>query len=267
MQDILRKIKENIFFEIFVVSLIVTSGILIGVKTFDNIPQNIINGIAAIDYGITLFFLFEIFIRILAERRRIDFFKSGWNVFDFTIIVISAIPASLFESVLILRLLRLIRVLRLITFVPQFKVIINSIFLSIPRVFYVLLFMFINFYIFAVAGVTFFAEVNEYNWGNIGLAMLTLFQIATLEAWPDLLNEAMAYNSFSWVFFGLRHYHRLPLKTQWRSLSAWLSSSHCQNKKPLLLFVLVQKVLSYLILLYQCRPTHCQSHTFWTGSD
>ena len=61
--------------------------------------------------------------------------------------------------------------------------------------------MFINFYIFAVAGVTFFAEVNEYNWGNVGLAMLTLFQIATLEAWPDLLNEAMAYNSFSWVFF------------------------------------------------------------------
>ncbi len=201
MQDILTKIRENTFFEIFVISLIVISSILIGVKTYDSVPQNIIDGIAAFDYGITLIFLFEILIRILAERRKIDFFKSGWNVFDFTIIVISAIPTSLFESVLILRMLRLIRVLRLITFVPQFKIIINSIFLSIPRVFYVLLFMFINFYIFAVAGVTFFAEVNEYNWGNVGLAMLTLFQIATLEAWPDLLNEAMAYNSFSWVFF------------------------------------------------------------------
>ena len=39
MQDILKKIKENTFFEIFVVSLIVISGILIGVKTYDSVPK------------------------------------------------------------------------------------------------------------------------------------------------------------------------------------------------------------------------------------
>tara|TARA_B100002019_G_C21270093_1_gene601719 strand:+ start:2634 stop:3407 length:774 start_codon:yes stop_codon:yes gene_type:complete len=196
-----KDLKENIFFEFFVIFVIVVSGITIGLKTFDDIPLTIIDVINKLDYGITIFFLVEILIRIFSEEKKINFFKSGWNVFDFTIILLSAIPSSLFESILILRILRLIRVLRLITFVPQFKVIIQSLFVAIPRVFYVLLFMLINFYIFAVAGVTFFAELDSKSWGNIGLAMLTLFQVATLEGWPDLLSNAMDYNGYSWIFF------------------------------------------------------------------
>jgi len=201
IRESFNKLKTNIFFEIFVVFIIIVSGITIGVKTYDEIPLSIIEVLNKVDYGITIFFLIEIFIRILSEEKRINFFKSGWNVFDFSIIVLSAIPSSLFESILILRILRLIRVLRLITFVPQFKVIIQSLFVAIPRVFYVLLFMLINFYIFAVAGVTFFAEMDSRSWGNIGLAMLTLFQVATLEGWPDLLSNAMDYNGYSWIFF------------------------------------------------------------------
>ena len=61
--------------------------------------------------------------------------------------------------------------------------------------------MLINFYIFAVAGVTFFSDLDYKSWGNIGLAMLTLFQVATLEGWPDLLSNAMDYNGYSWIFF------------------------------------------------------------------
>jgi len=201
LRESFKNIKENIFFEIFVIFIIVVSGITIGIKTYDEIPLSTIEIINKLDYGITIFFLIEIFIRIFSEQKRLNFFKSGWNVFDFSIIVLSAIPSSLFESILILRILRLIRVLRLITFVPQFKVIIQSLFVAIPRVFYVLLFMLINFYIFAVAGVTFFADMDSRSWGNIGLAMLTLFQVATLEGWPDLLSNAMDYNGYSWIFF------------------------------------------------------------------
>ena len=201
LRERLKNLKENIFFELFVIFVIVFSGILIGVKTYNGVPPQVIETINSLDYAITLFFLFEILVRIFSEKKKLSFFKSGWNVFDFSIILLSAIPASLFESILVLRILRLIRVLRLITFVPQFKVIIQSLFVAIPRVFYVLLFMLINFYIFGDAGVTFFADLDPNSWGNIGLAMLTLFQVATLEGWPDLLSNAMDFNGYSWIFF------------------------------------------------------------------
>ena len=145
LRERLKNLKENIFFELFVIFVIVFSGILIGVKTYNGVPPQLIETINSLDYAITLFFLFEILVRIFSEKKKLSFFKSGWNVFDFSIILLSAIPASLFESILVLRILRLIRVLRLITFVPQFKVIIQSLFIAIPRVFYVLLFMLINF--------------------------------------------------------------------------------------------------------------------------
>ena len=201
VQERLTSIRDNIFFEIFVVFVIIVSGVIIGIKTYDSVSSSVISTLEALDYSITIFFLAEIVLRILAEKKKIDFFKSGWNVFDFVIISLSVIPASMLESVIALRLLRLIRVLRLITFIPQFKVIIQSLFTSIPRVFYVLLFMLINFYIFAVAGTTFFSEIDQLRWGNVGLSMLTLFQTATLEGWPDLMYEAFSYNSYSWIFF------------------------------------------------------------------
>ena len=39
------------------------------------------------------------------------------------------------------------------------------------------------------------------HWGNVGLAMLTLFQTATLEGWPDLMYQSLEVQSFSWIFF------------------------------------------------------------------
>ena len=50
-------------------------------------------------------------------------------------------------------------------------------------------------------GSIFFSELDPLHWGNIGLSLLTLFQTATLEGWPDLMYDAFAYNAYSWIFF------------------------------------------------------------------
>ena len=72
---------------------------------------------------------------------------------------------------------------------------------SIPRVGYVLLLMFVVFYIYAAIGSLVFSEIDPLHWGNIALAMLTLFQTATLEGWPDLLYDAFEVYPWSWLFF------------------------------------------------------------------
>ena len=80
-------------------------------------------------------------------------------------------------------------------------VLIEALIKSIPRVGYVLLFMFVIFYIYAAVGSLLFSEIDPLRWGNIALAMLTLFQTATLEGWPDLLYAAFEVYPWSWLYF------------------------------------------------------------------
>ena len=63
---------------------------------------------------------------MLAERSLIDFFKSGWNIFDFVIVTVSLIPIESLNSILLARLVRVFRLLRLVSFIPQFRILIES---------------------------------------------------------------------------------------------------------------------------------------------
>ena len=96
-----------------------------------------------LDYSITIFFVIEIIIRFVGEPKKLEFFKSGWNVFDTLIVLISLIPIPNNSSFLLLRLLRVFRVLRIISVVPELKKIIEALLTSVKRVFYVGLLLFI----------------------------------------------------------------------------------------------------------------------------
>jgi hypothetical protein len=66
---------------------------------------------------------------------------------------------------------------------------------------YVSLLMFIIFYIYAAVGSILFHGVNETLWGNISIAMLTLFRVATFEDWTDVMYETMAVYPLSWIYY------------------------------------------------------------------
>ena len=50
-------------------------------------------------------------------------------------------------------------------------------------------------------GSMFFHEINKELWGNITIAMLTLFRIATFEDWTDVMYETMDVYPLSWSFY------------------------------------------------------------------
>lgn len=196
------KIRENNFFEAFVISVILISAIAVGFRTYEeSFSPQIYLYLSYLDYFITSVFLIEIIIRLAAENKALNFFKSSWNVFDFVIVAISLIPIESLDSILLARLVRVFRLLRLVSFIPQFRILIESFITAIPRVGYILLFMFVEFYIFAAIGSILFSEISPLHWGNVGLAMLTLFQTATLEGWPDLMYQSLEVQRFSWIFF------------------------------------------------------------------
>jgi len=199
-QSRFNKIRSNKIFEIFVVSVILLSALVIGVKTH-NMPSQFIYLVSYLDVGITIFFLLEISIRFAGDPNKIRFFNNGWNLFDTIIVVVSLIPIEDSELALVGRLIRIFRVLRMVSVVPELRILLNSLIKALPQLGYVLLLMFIIFYIYAAVGSTFFSTINPVLWGDISISMLTLFRVMTFEDWTDVMYEVMAVYGYSWLYF------------------------------------------------------------------
>ncbi|MBV2121001.1 MAG: ion transporter [Candidatus Thiodiazotropha sp. (ex Ctena orbiculata)] len=200
LQQQFIQLRENKIFETFVILVIVISALMIGAKTYP-IPSSVAQTLRLLDVGITIFFLVEIIIRMIAEQSLKRFFSKAWNVFDFLIVTASLIPVDDSEAALLGRLLRVFRVLRLVSIIPELRVLLNAFVTAIPRMGYVSLLMFIIFYIYAAIGSMFFHQINPELWGNITIAMLTLFRIATFEDWTDVMYETMDVFPLSWFFY------------------------------------------------------------------
>ena len=201
-RDRFERLRSHKAFELTVISIIVVSALLIGARTYEEEISRFQELILWLDVAVTVFFLMEILIRMAAEKRLRDFFRKGWNIFDFLIVTASLIPMDDSEMVLLARLLRIFRVLRLVSMIPELRLLIAALFKSIPRMGYVALLMFIIFYIYGAIGSFLFASVDEQLWGNISLAMLTLFQVATFESWATaVLYPTMEHYPYAWIYF------------------------------------------------------------------
>ncbi len=200
IQNFSIKLSTNRLFEFFVVSIILFSALVVGMKTY-NMSEEILYIIVILDWMISVIFLIEIIIRFIAEPKKLQFFKKGWNVFDTLIVLVSLIPIENSDMALLGRLIRIFRVLRMISVVPELRILVNSLVKALPQLGYVMLLMFIIFYIYAAIGSTIFHEINPVLWGDITISMLTLFRVMTFEDWTDVMYETMQIYSFSWLFF------------------------------------------------------------------
>ena len=199
-QSRFESLLANKAFEIFIMLVIIVSALTVGAKTYDISPL-VMSFLEAADLSITIIFLIEISIRFLATSPKRHFLKNGWNVFDTTIILVSLIPIENSDVALVARLVRVFRVLRMISIVPELRVLMNSLLKALPRLGYVMAMLFIIFYIYGAIGSLFFEKINPELWGNVSIAMLTLFRVMTFEDWTDVMYETMVIYSYAWVFF------------------------------------------------------------------
>jgi voltage-gated sodium channel len=196
----LQRIESSRVFQTVVIGIIILSALTIGAKTYE-LPPLAEQSLSLMDSGITLFFLIEILFRFAACPDKKRFFRDGWNLFDTLVVVGSLIPLDNSDAVLLGRLLRVFRVLRLVSVVPELRYLINSLLKAIPRMGYIALLMFIIFYIYAAMGSMFFADVDDVLWGDVSIAMLTLFRVATFEDWTDVMYATMEQYPLSWIYY------------------------------------------------------------------
>tara|TARA_Y100000768_G_scaffold376312_1_gene348228 strand:+ start:245 stop:928 length:684 start_codon:yes stop_codon:yes gene_type:complete len=198
--DFFSKLRDNKFFQFTVVTIIILNAILIGATTYELDPI-FLNIIYILDYSITIFFVIEILIRFIGEKEKKNFLKDGWNIFDTIIVAISLIPIPNNSSFLVLRLLRIFRVLRLISVIPELKKIIEAILASIKRVFYVSLLLFIILYIYATMGSILFGQDDPQRWADLGISLITLFQVLTLSSWENVMLPLQTLYWWAWIYF------------------------------------------------------------------
>jgi len=201
MKEKIRHLVSSNAFEYFIVALILLNGAILGLETSPVLAADYHQWFELGHQLILLVFIVEAVLKITAVAPQINrYFGDGWNLFDFSIIVLSLIPAT-GELAMIARMARLLRVARLISTVPEMRLIVSTLIRSIPSMGHVLMLMSILFYIYGIAGYHFFHEHDPTHWRNLGISLITLFRVVTLEDWTDVMYKAMELSPYAWVYF------------------------------------------------------------------
>ena len=127
MQRTCARIVASAWFDFLIFGVIIANAVVLGLDTYDSIRRDaggLLHTLNDVFLGV---FVVELAIRIGAYGRRPqDFFKSGWNVFDFVVIGAAFLP-GLRENSTLLRLVRLARVLRVIRLLPELRLLITAV--------------------------------------------------------------------------------------------------------------------------------------------
>ena len=178
---------ESKSFTRIVILFILAAAALVGFETSESIMSKYGSLIHVLDALVLYVFAAEALLKILSHLPKPgNYFKDGWNVFDFSIVVICFMPFDA-EYVAVLRLARVLRVLRLLSVVPKLQILVVALLRSIPSMFYVTILLFILFYIYAVLGVMLFGDNDPKHYADLGDSMLSLFRVVTLEDWTDIM--------------------------------------------------------------------------------
>lgn len=200
LQPLARIVDSNAF-QMVISAVIILNAIVLGLETYVAEDSPTFTLLMRLNDAFYLVFLAELITRMVSYfPRPLNFFRSGWNIFDFVVIGAALIPAVRAQAEVI-RLLRLARIARLLRFLPDARVLIATMGKAIPSVFSMIVLVVLLLFIYGMIGVVLFGEALPSELGNIGSAMMTLFILLTLENFPTYLDQAQQVTPFASVFF------------------------------------------------------------------
>jgi len=192
-----RVLIEDVRFERAITALIVANAITLGLETSPAVVARFGGLLHVIDRTALGVFVVELLSRFFVYRTR--FFHDPWRVFDFVVVGIALMPASSAFSVL--RALRVLRVLRLVSLVPSMRGVVSALLTALPGMASIVGLLALVLYVSAVLATKLFREISPEFFGDLGTSLFTLFQVMTIEGWPDIARGVMAQSPYAWVFF------------------------------------------------------------------
>ncbi len=189
---------DHAYVQRFIVFVLLLNAATLGMNTSPEIMAKYGDLIDTTNTIIPIIFVIEVGTRWIARGR--GFFKESWNIFDIVIISISFLPSgSAFSAI---RALRILRVLHVISLVPRMRHIVAAMIRSLPQIGSILALLIVVSYISAVIVTHLYGADYPYLFGSIGLSMLTLFQLMTLEGWAaEVVRPVMETHPYSVFLF------------------------------------------------------------------
>ena len=186
-------------FEFFIAFVILVNATSLAILTLPDLEASVREACEQIDLICFAIYGTELVLRIISYGRRPqDFFKEGWNIFDFIVIAISPIFAG---QTVVLRLLRLLRLFRIFRFLPEVRVLTTSIVRSLPPLMSLAVLIFVALFMYGMVGHYLFGDSDTENWGSITRAMTSLFILLTLENFPNYLEAGVAVSPWALPYF------------------------------------------------------------------
>lgn len=223
----LYKLQKNKLFDNTIMGLIGFSSLKLAADTYySDWPADdpVVIWSEYINVVLNIAFLFECVCKITALGFVMDngsYLRETWNQLDLFIVITSMMDMLLsgvdLPIIKILRLLRTLRPLRVISHNVAMKLIVASLFESVGAIFNVVIVVLAVWLMFAIFAINIFAgkffycsyEIyqnhNKYecnvsggswvrydsNFDDVFQAMMTLFIVASLEGWPDIMLAAV----------------------------------------------------------------------------
>lgn len=181
-----------------IIGVILFNAILLGMETSGTIMGAVGPVIIALDTLCLSIFVIELALKLHAQRGQ--FWRSGWNIFDFLIVGISLMPGA--QTFSVLRALRILRLLRVVSVSPNLRRVVEGFIKALPGMGSVFLLMGMLFYIGAVMATKLFQDSFPDWFGDLGNSAYSLFQIMTLESWSmGIVRPVMEVYPYAWAFF------------------------------------------------------------------
>ncbi|GLZ75318.1 hypothetical protein Afil01_01250 [Actinorhabdospora filicis] len=201
LPDSCRRLVDAKWFQSLSSLAIVGNAVVLGLGTYPWMDARYGDLLDVVDTFFIGFFVVELVLRLASfGSRPQEFFKSGWNVFDFIVVTAAFVP-GIRENVTLLRLARLARVLRLVRVFPTLRIIVVAVWRSLPGALGLFAVAAVVLYLYGMVGWLAFGKADPERFGTIGAAGLTLFLLLTLEGLGELVTEGLAISPWSLVYY------------------------------------------------------------------
>lgn len=195
----IRGFVESQRFNNFITLLIIINTAVLGLLTLDLQPTTL-DRLDFLDNLILMVFVLELGLKFFSIGSK--FFDENWNIFDVTIVGLSALTT--FSSFSVLRAFRVFKVLRLLRVFPELRRMIESTSRSLKSIMAITALLSIVIYVFAVMSVMLFGDVDDVGekyFGDLGRATFSLFQVMTLDSWAEGMVRQLIETEGLWVAF------------------------------------------------------------------
>jgi voltage-gated sodium channel len=195
------RVVESSWFDPLMLAIIALNAVTLGLETYDSIDAAIGRELHLLNDVILGLFVLELALRMAAyaDRPR-EFFRSGWNVFDFVVITASFVP-GVRENATLLRLVRLLRIVRAVRLLPDLRVLTVAVGRSVPGVASLAAITLLLVYVYGMVGWVIFHDHDPANFENIGQSMVTMFVLLTLENLPVYIARGQELSDWTLLFF------------------------------------------------------------------